>query len=101
MADGLSTSGLRKVTSLQDLDPIRNYILMDSDELNATARTDFSSFINLVIRTVASRLAESGLLPYVDPGVSLEDVRLALLDNQSDFILDEDGNLITETRGNR
>lgn len=97
MADGISTSGLTKMTGVENLDTRRNYFLVDSDERDLTGRIEFTDFINVMLSQIANRLNDSGLIPHIEVGVSLEDVKRALLDNRGDFILDEDGNLITDS----
>ena len=97
MVDGISTSGITKVSGITDLDPARNYFIIDSDERDLTGRVAFTDLINLVLRHVASRLNESGIIPHIETGVSLDDVRRALLDDNGDYILDSDGALITDS----
>ena len=97
MADGISTSGLIKVSNITDLDPAQNYMVIDSDEKSLTGRVSFSDFIDLTLRHTAQRLNDSGILPFIRSGVQLSDVRKAITDDSRDFILDDDGNLITDS----
>ena len=55
MADGISTSAITKVTQVNNLDPLRNYIIIDSDDRNLTGRVSFNDFIDLVARHIQAR----------------------------------------------
>ena len=55
MADGISTSSITKVSNVTNLDPLKNYIIIDSDDRNLTGRVSFNDFIDLVARHIQTR----------------------------------------------
>ena len=94
MAD-ITTEMLREVSNESELGSgNRNFLIIDSDTLNETAKLNLDNFSDIIIKRIANRLAEAGLLGFIEQGVQLSDFKEALIDSNSELLTDKDGELI-------